>query len=105
MPLYEKIYPMHDLELVVVVFAPKVWRHYLYGETCEIYTDHKSLKYLFSQKELNMRHRRWIELLKDYDCRILYHLGKANVVIDALSRKSYGSMSTLRSKQTQLFYD
>ena len=102
---YEKNYPTHDLKLAAMVFSLKIWRHYLYGETCEIYTDHKSLKYLFSQKELNMRQRRWIELLKDYDCRILYHHGKANAVADVLSKKSYGSMSTLRSKQTQLFYD
>ena len=97
---YEKNYPTHGIELAAVVFALKIWRHYLYGETCEIYTDHKSLKYLFSQNELNIRQRRWIELFKDYDCRILYHLGKANVVVDALSRKSYGFVSTLRSKQT-----
>ena len=77
---YEKNYPTHDLELVAVVFAINIWRHYLYGETCKIYTYHKSLKYLFSQKELNMRQRRWIELLKDYDCSILYHPGKANVI-------------------------
>ena len=101
---YEKNYPTHDLELATVVFALKIWRHYLYGETFKIYTDYKSLKYLFSQKELNMRQRKWIELLKDYDCRILYHPSKANVVADALSKKSYGSVSTLRSKQTQLFY-
>ena len=93
---YEQNYPTHDLELVVVIFALKIWRHYLYDEACEIYTDHKSLKYLFSQKELNMRQRRWIELLKHYDCIILYHPSKANVVVDALSRKSYGSMSTLK---------
>ena len=74
--MYEQNYPTHDLELAVVVFALKIWRHYLYRETCEIYIDHKSLKYLFSQKELNMRQRRWIELLKDYDCTIHYHPGK-----------------------------
>ena len=102
---YEKNYPTRDLELAVVGFILKIWRHYLYGETCEIYIDHKSLKYLFSQKELNMRQRRWIELLKDYDYRILYHSSKANVVANALRRKSYGSMSTLRSKQTQSCYD
>ncbi|RVW45589.1 Retrovirus-related Pol polyprotein from transposon 17.6 [Vitis vinifera] len=73
---YEKNYPTHDLELAVVVFALKIWRHFLFGETCEIFTDHKSLKYLFSQKELNMRQRRWIELLKDYDCIIQYHPGR-----------------------------
>ena len=78
-------YPMHDLEFATMVFALKIWRHYLYGEKVEIYMDHKSLKYLFSQKELNMRQHRWIELFKDYDCDILYHPGKANVVADALS--------------------
>ncbi|XP_052174731.1 uncharacterized protein LOC127789782 [Diospyros lotus] len=82
---HEVNYPTHDLELAAVVFALKIWRHYLYGEKVEIYTDHKSLKYLFSQKELNMRQRRWMELLKDYDCEILYHPGKANVVADALN--------------------
>ncbi|GJR40524.1 retrotransposon protein, putative, ty3-gypsy subclass [Tanacetum coccineum] len=81
---YEENYPTHDLELAAVVFALKIWRHYLYGETCDIFTDHKSLKYIFTQKELNMRQRRWLELLKDYDANIQYHPGKANVVADAL---------------------
>ena len=102
---YEQNHPTHDLELTIVVCALKIWRHYLYGETCEIYTDHKSLKYLFAQKELNMRQRRWIELLKDYDCSILYHPSKANVVIDALSKRSFRSVSTLRSKHAHLFFD
>ena len=84
---YEIRYPTHDLELAAIVFALKIWRHYLYGEKCEIYTDHKSLKYIFTQKELNMRQRRWLELIKDYDCTINYHPGKANIVADALSRK------------------
>jgi hypothetical protein len=83
---HERNYPTHDLELVVVVFALKSWRHYLYGETCDIYIDHKSLKYIFTQKELNMRQRRWLELIKNYDLTIHYHPGKANVVADALSR-------------------
>ncbi|RVW41427.1 Retrovirus-related Pol polyprotein from transposon 17.6 [Vitis vinifera] len=99
---YERNYPTHDLELAAVVFALKIWRHFLFGETCEIFTDHKSLKYLFSQKELNMRQRRWIELLKDYDCIIQYHPGKANVVADALSRKSVGSLAAIRGCQRQL---
>ncbi|KAJ9565173.1 hypothetical protein OSB04_001139 [Centaurea solstitialis] len=73
-----------------VVFALKLWRHYLYGTKCTLYTDHKSLQHIFDQKELNMRQRRWLELLKDYDCELLYHPGKANVVADALSRKNYG---------------
>ena len=84
---YEMRYPTHDLELAAIVFALKIWRHYLYGKRCEIYTDHKSLKYIFTQKELNMRQRRWLELIKDYDCTINYHHGKANIVADALSRK------------------
>ncbi|KAA3470440.1 DNA/RNA polymerases superfamily protein [Gossypium australe] len=84
---HEVNYPTHDLELAAVVFALKVWRHYLYGEKSVIFTDHKSLKYPLTQKELNLRQRRWVELLKDYDCSIEYHPRKANVVADALSRK------------------
>jgi hypothetical protein len=72
--------------LAAVVFALNSWRHYLYGESCDIYTDHKSLKYIFTQKELNLRQHRWLKLIKDYDLSIHYHLGKANVVADALSR-------------------
>ena len=90
---HEQNYPTHDLELAAVVFALRIWRHYLYGVPCRIFTDHKSLQYLFTQKELNMRQRRWIELIKDYDCTIEYHPGKANVVADALSRKSTSSGS------------
>ena len=90
---HEQNYPTHDLELAAVVFALKIWRHYLYGEKCRIYTDHKSLKYLLTQKELNLRQRRWLELLKDYDCIIDYHPEKANIVADALSRKTMVEMS------------
>ena len=89
----EQNYPTHDLELAAVVFALKIWRHYLYREKCRIYIDHKSLKYLLTQKELNLRQRRWLELFKDYDCSIDYHPGKANVVADALSRKTVVAMS------------
>nr|GFD21543.1 retrotransposon protein, putative, Ty3-gypsy subclass [Tanacetum cinerariifolium] len=85
---YEVNYPTHDLELAAVVFVLKIWRHYLYGESCDVFTDHKSLKYIFTQREFNMRQRRWLELLKDYDTNIQYHPGKANVVADALSKKS-----------------
>ncbi|WVZ63668.1 hypothetical protein U9M48_013282 [Paspalum notatum var. saurae] len=87
---HEANYPTHDLELAAVVHALKIWRHYLFGNRCEIYTDHKSLKFIFTQNELNMRQRRWLELIKDYDLEIHDHPGKANVVADALSRKSYG---------------
>nr|GFB32070.1 putative reverse transcriptase domain-containing protein [Tanacetum cinerariifolium] len=85
--IHEKNYTTHDLELGAVVFALKIWRHYLYGTKSVIYTDHKSLQYIFDQKELNMRQRRWVELLSDYECEIKYHPGKANVVANALSRK------------------
>ncbi|GKA11895.1 putative reverse transcriptase domain-containing protein [Tanacetum coccineum] len=85
--IHEKNYTTHDLELGAVVFALKIWRNYLYGTKCVVFTDHKSLQHILDQKDLNMRQRRWIELLSDYDCEIRYHPGKANVVADALSRK------------------
>nr|GEY38343.1 putative reverse transcriptase domain-containing protein [Tanacetum cinerariifolium] len=85
--VYETNYTTHDLELGSVVFALKIWRHYLYGTKCNVFTDHKSLQHILNQKELNIRQRRWLELLSDYDCDIRYHPGKANVVADALSRK------------------
>ena len=99
---HERNYSTHDLELAAVVFALKIWRHYLYGSKCEVYTDHKSLKYIFTQKDMNVRQRRWIELSKDYDCCILYHPGKANVVEDALSRKSRGEASNSMPSLDQL---
>ncbi|GKB54722.1 putative reverse transcriptase domain-containing protein [Tanacetum coccineum] len=77
----------HDLELGAIVFALKIWRHYLYGTKCTVFTDHKSLQQILNQKELNMRQFHWLKFLSDYDCEIRYHLGKANVVADALSRK------------------
>ncbi|GKD86244.1 putative reverse transcriptase domain-containing protein, partial [Tanacetum coccineum] len=83
----EENYTTHDLELGAVVFALKIWRHYLYGTKCTVFNDHKSLQHILRQKELNMRQRRWLELLADYDCEICYHPGKENVVADALSRK------------------
>ncbi|GKC92338.1 putative reverse transcriptase domain-containing protein [Tanacetum coccineum] len=85
--IHEKNYTTHDLELGAVVFPLKIWRHYLYGSKCTVLTDHKSLQHILDQKELNMRQRRWLELLSDYDCVIRYHPGKENVVADALSRK------------------
>jgi hypothetical protein len=99
---HELNYPTNDLELAAVVYALKTWRHYLMGNRCEIYTDHKSLKYIFSQKELNMRKRRWIELIKDYDLGIHYHSGKANVVTDALSREPCSLNALLKTHQPTL---
>nr|GEU80852.1 putative reverse transcriptase domain-containing protein [Tanacetum cinerariifolium] len=85
--IHETNYTTHDLERGSVVFALKIWRHYLYGTKCTVFTDHKSLQHILDQKELNIRQRRWLELLSDYDCDIRYHPGKANIVADALSRK------------------
>ncbi|KAL0561555.1 hypothetical protein IC582_001989 [Cucumis melo] len=101
---HEQNYPTHDLVLAAVVFTLKIWRHYLCGEKIQIFTDHKSLKYFFNQKELNMRQRRWLELVKDYDCEILYQPGKANVVADALSRKVSHSVALI-TRQAPLHRD
>ncbi|GJZ06060.1 putative reverse transcriptase domain-containing protein [Tanacetum coccineum] len=100
--IHEKNYTTHNLELGTVVFALKIWRHYLYGTKSVIYTDHKSLQHIFSQKELNMRQRRWIELFSDFDCEIHYHPGKANVVADALSRKERVKPKRVRAKNMSL---
>ncbi|RVW61725.1 Transposon Ty3-I Gag-Pol polyprotein [Vitis vinifera] len=100
---HERNYPTHDLELAAVVFALKTWRHYLYGEKFEVYSDHKSLKYIFTQKDLNSRQRRWMETLEDYDFALHYHPGKANVVADALSRKSYGQLSSLGLREFEMY--
>ena len=102
--LYEQNYPTHNLELAAIIFALKIWWHYLYGESCKIFTDYKSLKYLFTQKELNTR-RRWLELLKDYDLNIKYHPEKANVVANVLSKKSTANVMALLSTQWQILKD
>jgi hypothetical protein len=99
---HEKNYPTHDLELAAFVHALKIWRHYLMGTRCNIYTDHKSLKYIFTQADLNMRQKRWLELIKDYDLEVHYHPGKANVVADALSRKANVVADTLCSELSKL---
>ncbi|WVZ63432.1 hypothetical protein U9M48_013066 [Paspalum notatum var. saurae] len=93
---HEANYATHDLELAAVVHALKIWRHYLLGNICHIYTDHKSLKYILTQPELNMRQRRWLELIKDYDLEIHYHPGKANVAADALSRRAHCNVIEVR---------
>ena len=104
---HEKNFPTHDLELAVVVFVLKLWRHYLFGVHCEIFTDRRSLQYFFSERDFNLRQRRWLELLKDYVVTILYHRGKANVVADALSRKtsSMGSLAVLSIEERPLARD
>ncbi len=99
---YKKNYSTHDLELAIVIFTLKLWRHYLYGEHCKIYTDHKNLKYLFTQKELNLRQCLWLELLKDYDITISYHPGKVNVVANALSRRSMENLAMMITDKTPL---
>ena len=90
------------MELAVVVFALKIWCHYLYGEQFEVYLDHKSLKYIFTQRDLNIRQRRWMEFLEDYDFTLHYHPGKANRVVDALSRKSRGALASIASREWQM---
>jgi hypothetical protein len=99
---HEENYPTHDLELAAVVHALKIWRHYLIGHRCEIYSDQKSLKYIFTPNDLNLRQRRWLELIKDYDLGINYHLGRANVVADALSRKKYCNATFAKRIQPEL---
>jgi hypothetical protein len=99
----EQNYPTHDLELAVVVHALKMWRHYLMRTRCNIYTDHKSLKYIFTQADLNMRQRRWLELIKDYNLEVHYHPGKANVVVDALSQKSQRNCMVMDSRINTLY--
>ena len=99
---HEKNYPTHDLEFAAVVFALKIWRHYLYGEQFEVFTDHKSLSYIFTQDHLNLRQRRWLEFLKDYTFTLAYHPGKANVVADALSRKGIVLAACLMIKEWKL---
>ena len=90
------------MEYADVVFALKIWRHYLYGEEFEVYSNHKSLKYIFMQRDLNMRQNRWMEFLEDYDFTLHYHPGKENVVADALSRKSRGALASIASREWRM---
>ena len=102
---HERNYPTHDLELVAVVFVLKIWRHYLYGVHVDVFTDHKILQHVFTQRELNLRQRIWLKLLKDYDMSVLYHPGKANVMVDALSRLSMGSVAHVEEGKKELARD
>ena len=99
---HEQNYPTHDLELAAIVFALKIWHHYMYGEQFEVFSYHKSPKYIFTQRDLKMRHHKWMEYLEDYDFTLHYHPGKANVVADALSRKSRGLLISLASREWQM---
>ena len=90
------------MEMAVVVFALKIWCHYLYGEQFEMYSDHKSLKYIFKQRDLNMRQRRWMEFLEDYDFTLHYHPSKENVVADAPSQKSRGALTSIASREWRM---
>ena len=99
---HERNYPTHDMELETIVFALNIWCHYLYGEQFEVFLDHKSLKYIFTQWDLNMRQRRWIEFLEDYDFTLHYHPGKENVVADALSQKSQGVLVSVAFRERQM---
>src|SRR3954467_5578603 len=100
---HENNYPTHDLELAAVIYALKPWRHYLVGNGCEIYTDHQSLKYLFTQPDLNLRQQRWLETIADFNMDIHYTPGKANVMADALSRKAYCSELEVQTQQPLLY--
>nr|GEZ01473.1 putative reverse transcriptase domain-containing protein [Tanacetum cinerariifolium] len=104
--VHEKNYTTHDLELGAVVFALKIWRHYLYRTRCTVFVDHKSLQHILDQKELNMRQHRWLELLSDYDCEIRYHPGKANAQTEArkpenIKSKDVGDMLIENSKDPE----
>ena len=99
---HEQNYPTHDMELAAVVFALKIWRHYLNGKEFEVYSDHKSLKYIFTQRDLNMRQRGWMEFLEDYDFTLHYHPDKENVMADALSRKSRGVLASIASREWRM---
>ena len=96
---HEQNYPTHDLELATIVFALNIWCHYLYGEQFEVFSDHKSLRYIFTQRDLNMRQCTWMEYLEDYDFTLHYHPSKANIVDDALSRKSRGVLASVASRE------
>ena len=100
--VHENNYPTHDLEWVVLVFALKLWRYYLYGVHVDVFTDNKSLEYVFTLRKLNLRQRRWLEMLKDYDMNVHYHQGEANVAADALGRMRIGSTAHIEDEKKKL---
>ena len=99
---HEQNYPTHDLELAAIVFTINIWHHYLYGEQFEVFSEHKCLKYIFTQRDLNMRQHKWMEYLEDYDFTLHYHPGKENVVADELSWKSWGVLANVASREWQM---
>ena len=99
---HDQNYPAHDTELVAIVFALKIWRHCLYGEQFEVYSDQKSLKYIFTQRDINMRQHKWMGFLEDCDFTLNHHPGKANVVVNALSQKSRGVLASVVSREWQM---
>ena len=99
---HKQNYPQHDMELVAIVFALKIWFHYLYGEQFKVFSDHNNLKFIFSQQDLNMRQRKWMEYLEDYDFTLHYHPGKTNVVANALIQKSWGVLASVASQEWQM---
>ncbi|XP_059650534.1 uncharacterized protein LOC132296340 [Cornus florida] len=103
--IQELNYSTHDSELAAVVFTLKSCRHYLYGERFKVFSDHKSLKYLFFQMNLNNGQRRWVEYLEDYDFNLQYHPGKANMVANALSQKSHGVLAGLAIQKWKMLED
>ena len=96
---HEQNYPTHDLKLATIIFSLKIWLYYLYGEQFKVFLNHKSLKYIFTQRDLNMRQRRWMGYIEDYDFTLHYHPDKANVVVDALNRKSRGVLASVASRE------
>ena len=101
---HKQSYPTRDMELAAIVFALKIWHHYIYGEQFEVFLNHKSLKYIFTQWDLNMRQHRWMEYLEDYDFTLHYHPGKANLVADTLNRKSLGVLASVAMGRFGLHY-
>ena len=99
---YERNYPTHNMDLAAIVFALKIWCHYLYGEQFEVFSNHKSMKYIFTQRDLKIRQCRWMEYLEDYDFTLHYHPGKENVVADALNRKSRGVLASVTSREWKM---